>query len=235
VPCSVRVREARCEGSAEGRRRTALLAALRGCPVRPPHGDKWLTAILVEAAGSVGRTKDATIRRPARPSEQSPWVGPGAGCGSALDPGHGLLDADPRPDLSGSRPGLARPPERRGPRPAVGRPIGTPRPHRGRRPVRLSWLRKNCPSTGLAAHRGPFRLRRRFRSGAGPAGLCHRALVGRLEAAVPRRLLTCRFRGAGDAVTLSATDPGANATRVSIGEVTGLIVLPRVHLPGHDP
>jgi transposase len=26
-------------------------------PVRPPHGNKWLTAMLVEAAGSVGRMK----------------------------------------------------------------------------------------------------------------------------------------------------------------------------------
>ena len=28
-------------------------------PVRPPHGNKWLTAMLVEAAGSVGRMKGA--------------------------------------------------------------------------------------------------------------------------------------------------------------------------------
>ena len=28
-------------------------------PVRPPHGNKWLTAMLVEAAGSVGRRKGA--------------------------------------------------------------------------------------------------------------------------------------------------------------------------------
>ena len=26
-------------------------------PARPPHGNKWLTAMLVEAAGSVGRMK----------------------------------------------------------------------------------------------------------------------------------------------------------------------------------
>ncbi len=28
-------------------------------PARPPHGNKWLTAMLVEAAGSVGRMKGA--------------------------------------------------------------------------------------------------------------------------------------------------------------------------------
>src|SRR3954466_4569864 len=47
-------------------------------PVRPPHGNKWLTAMLVEAAGSVGGWKGATYL-PAHPARLPTPRGPARG------------------------------------------------------------------------------------------------------------------------------------------------------------
>ena len=46
-------------------------------PAGKRHGNKWPTAMLVEAAGSVGRMKGQELHgRPARPTDQATWHGP---------------------------------------------------------------------------------------------------------------------------------------------------------------
>ena len=87
-------------------------------PAGTRHGNKWLCAMLVEAAGSVGRMhgKNYLSAQHARLVKRR-GVGPRAGRRRALDPGQRLPHASPQRALSRPRPGLARPPQRRGPHP----------------------------------------------------------------------------------------------------------------------
>ena len=114
-------------------------SAGRRTPVAARHGNKWLTAMLVEAAGSVGRMKGANYlsAQHARLTARR-GMGRAPGRGRALDPGLGLLHAHPRRALPRPGRGLAAPAQRRGPRPPAGRPTRTPRAHRGPRPGRLT-------------------------------------------------------------------------------------------------
>src|SRR4051794_31296795 len=87
-------------------------------PVRPPHGNKWLTAMLVPGR-RLGRAEEGRQLpgRAARETDQPPRQGPRPTRRRPLDPGLGLLDAAPRPPLRRPRTGVAGPPQRRGPRP----------------------------------------------------------------------------------------------------------------------
>jgi transposase len=85
----------------------------------------------------------------ARSAHRPTRRGTGAGGGRALDPGLGLLDAHSRRALPRPRAGLAGQAQRRGPRPPVGRPARTARPHRSPRSRRLTELQKNR-RTGFA-------------------------------------------------------------------------------------
>ena len=100
------------------------------------HGNKWLTAMLVEAAGSVARMKGSNYLS-AQHARLSKRRGPrtGAGRGSALDPGVGLAHAVQGRALPGPRGGLAGPTQRRGPHPPARRAARTPRAHRQLDPV----------------------------------------------------------------------------------------------------
>jgi transposase len=114
-------------------------SAGRQTPAGKRHGNKWLTAMLVEAAGSVGRMHEQKLSgRPARPVDAPARDGPGSGRGRALHPGRGLLDVETRRALP--RPGsrLAQPPQRPSPHPTADRAARTPRPHGDHRPSRLS-------------------------------------------------------------------------------------------------
>ena len=114
-------------------------SAGRRTPAGTRHGNKWLTAMLVEAAGSVGRMhgKNYLAAQHARLTDAA-RDGPGPGRGRALDPGRGLLHAETRRALPRPRRGLAQPPQRRGPHPTAGRAARTARPHRDPRPRRLT-------------------------------------------------------------------------------------------------
>ena len=114
-------------------------SAGRQTPAGKRHGNKWLTAMLVEAAGSVGRMhgKNYLAAQHARLTEAT-RDGPGPGRGRALDPGCRLLDAETRRALPRPRRRLAQPPQRRSPHPTADRPARTPRPHGDHRPSRLN-------------------------------------------------------------------------------------------------
>ena len=138
-------------------------------PAGKRHGNKWLTAMLVEAAGSVGRMhgKNYLAAQHARLTRRR-------GMGRAqVAVAHsilvvGLLHAHTRRALPRPRRRLAQPTQRRSPHPPAGRPARTPRPHRGPRPRRLTQshspqrrappdARRACPDTGdsrvCVAHR----------------------------------------------------------------------------------
>ena len=107
-------------------------------PAGTRHGNKWLTAMLVEAAGSVGRMhgknyladQHARLRDAAR-SE------PGAGRGRAFDPGLRVLHAATRSAVPRPRPGLAQPTQRRSPHPTA---------------RRNSWRGSATPSSSIPPH-----------------------------------------------------------------------------------
>ena len=114
-------------------------SAGRQTPAGKRHGNKWLTAMLVEAAGSVGRMhgKNYLAAQHARLTRRR-------GMGRAqVAVAHSILVAayymlqrdEPYHDLGA---GLAQPPQRRSPHPTAGRPARTPRPHRDPRPSRLN-------------------------------------------------------------------------------------------------
>jgi transposase len=84
-------------------------SAGRRTPVGVRHGNKWLTAMLVEAAGSVGRSKGQLPVRPARPADGPSWPVSRPGRGRPLDPGLGLLHAQSGRALPRSGTGLAAP------------------------------------------------------------------------------------------------------------------------------
>src|SRR3954452_9333878 len=116
-------------------------------PAGARHGNKWLTTMLVEAAGLGGPDEGQELSgRSARPAHRTARDGPGPGRGRPLHPGLGLLHAQPRRALPGPRRGLAGPPQQRGPHPPAGRPTRTARPHRDPRSRRLS-RRKNTPGS----------------------------------------------------------------------------------------
>ena len=119
-------------------------SAGRQTPAGKRHGNKWLTAMLVEAAGSVGRMhgKNYLAAQHARLLKRR-------GMGRAqVAVAHSILVAaywmlkrdEPYHDL-GRR--LAQPPKRRSPHPTADRPARTPRPHRDHRPSRLN-IGRSC-------------------------------------------------------------------------------------------
>ena len=71
------------------------------------RGNKWLAAMLVEAAGSVGRMRETNYLAAARPAGPARWHGLGPRLRQALDPGRGLPHAAARAAVRRSRPGLA--------------------------------------------------------------------------------------------------------------------------------
>ncbi|HEY6686243.1 MAG TPA: IS110 family transposase, partial [Propionibacteriaceae bacterium] len=114
-------------------------SAGRQVPAGKRHGNKWLTAMLVEAAGSVGRMHGKNyLARPARPTAEAARDEAGPGRGRALDLGVGLLDAETRRAVPRPRSRLAPPPKRRSARPTARSPARTPRPHGDHRPGRLN-------------------------------------------------------------------------------------------------
>jgi hypothetical protein len=89
------------------------------------HGNKWLTATLVEAAGTVGRSKSNYLsaqhaRLMARRGRSRAQVAVALSI---------LVSADYRRALPRSRPRLAALARRRGPRPPAGLPAGAARAH----------------------------------------------------------------------------------------------------------
>jgi transposase len=121
-------------------------------PVGAPHGNKWLTSMLVEAAGSVGRMKGANYLA----AQHARLTSRRGMSRAAVAVGHSILVSaywmlTPRRALRRPRTGLAGPAQRRGPRPPAGRPTRTARPHRRPRPGRLT----NCRSTGGRASPAP--------------------------------------------------------------------------------
>ena len=128
-------------------------SAGRQTPAGKRHGNKWLTAMLVEAAGSVGRMqgKNYLAAQHARLLKRR-------GMGRAqVAVAHsmlvvGLLDAETRRALPRPRRRLAQPPKRRSPHPTADRPARTPRPHGDHRPSRLNIvLSSAAPDTPDAA------------------------------------------------------------------------------------
>ncbi len=108
-------------------------------PAGKRHGNKWLTAMLVEAAGSVGRMhgKNYLAAQHARLMKRR-------GMGRAqVAVAHSMLVAaywmlkrdEPYHDLGAD---WHTPPQRRSPHPTAGRPARTPRPHGDHRPSRLN-------------------------------------------------------------------------------------------------
>ena len=115
-------------------------------PAGKRHGNKWLTAMLVEAAGSVGRMhgKNYLAAQHARLMKRR-------GMGRAqVAVAHSMLVAsywmlkrdEPYHDLGVD---LAQPPKRPSPHPTPGSTARTPRPHGDHRPSRLN--------TGLSLQR----------------------------------------------------------------------------------
>jgi hypothetical protein len=132
-------------------------------PAGKRHGNKWLTAMLVEAAGSVGRDEGQELSgRPARPVDQAARHGPGPGSRRALDVGLGLLDAQTRRALQRPRSRLAQPTQQRSPHPTARRPARTPRAHRDPRLRRLTGFTAAAPEHPDAAaacpHTGDSRV-----------------------------------------------------------------------------
>jgi hypothetical protein len=122
-------------------------------PVPARHGNKWLTAMLVEAAGSVGRNVGAPTTWPPSTPGSPPaaaWAAPRSQ--SPTRSSSRPTGCHPRRALPRPRPGLAGPTQRRGPRPPACRATLTPRPRRGPRPSRLTELQKNW-RTGSARPR----------------------------------------------------------------------------------
>ena len=159
-------------------------SAGRQTPAGKRHGNKWLTAMLVEAAGSVGRMKGQELSvRPACPADQAAWHGPGTGRRRAFDVGVGLLDAQTRRALPRPRSRLAQPTQQRSPHEKAHRPARTPRTHRDHRPSRLNTGHSSASSrarrcrglpcgrvfTGLCSTRS-------FESSGGYVGRRHRGL-----------------------------------------------------------
>jgi transposase len=85
-------------------------SAGRRTPTGKRHGNKWLCAMLVEAAGSVGRMKSANYLS-ARPADETTRLGPSPGRGRALDLGLDLPHAHPRRAVSGFGCGLVGSPQ----------------------------------------------------------------------------------------------------------------------------
>ena len=120
-------------------------------PAGKRQGNKWLTAMLVEAAGSVGRMhgKDYLAAQHARLMRRR-------GMGRAqVAVAHSMLVAaywmlkrdEPYHDLRR----LTQPTLRRSPYPTADRPARTPRPHGDHRPSRLNIGRNGRGREGLAA------------------------------------------------------------------------------------
>jgi len=168
-------------------------SAGRQTPAGKRHGNKWLTAMLVEAAGSVGRMhgKNYLAVQHARLTKRR-GMGRAQGRGRALHLGCGLLDAQTRRALP--RPGrrLAQPPQRPSPHPTADRAAGTPRPHGDHRPSRLS---TDLPGS-------VERPTRRCRSM--PGGRVFTGLCGTLK-----RCLVLGVRGCGQARCLSEPSSGS--------------------------
>ena len=119
-------------------------SAGRQSPAGKRHGNKWLTAMLVEAAGSVGRMhgKNYLAAQHARLMKRR-------GMGRAqVAVAHSMLVAaywmlkrdEPYHDLGAD---WHRRRKRRSPHPTAGRPARTPRPHRDHRPSRLNMISDN--------------------------------------------------------------------------------------------
>ena len=108
-------------------------------PAGKRHGNKWLTAMLVEAAGSVGRMhgKNYLAAQHARLMKRR-GMGRAQVAVAHSMLGCGLLDAETRRALP--RPGrrLAQPPQRPSPHPTANSPARTPRTHGDHRPSRLN-------------------------------------------------------------------------------------------------
>ena len=118
-------------------------------PAGRRRGNKWLTAMLVEAAGSVGRMhgKNYLAVQHAR-LDPAPRDRAGRRSRSRTRSWSRLLHAQPRRALPRPRCGLAGPTQRRGPHPPARRPARAARPHRRPRPRRLTHCTTNC-SVGL--------------------------------------------------------------------------------------
>ena len=108
-------------------------------PAGKRHGNKWLTAMLVEAAGSVGRMhgKNYLAAQHARLMKRR-GMGRAQVAVAHSMLGRGLLDAETRRALPRPRRRLAQPPKRRSPHPAADSPARTPRTHGDHRPSRLN-------------------------------------------------------------------------------------------------
>ncbi len=112
-------------------------SARKQSPAGKRHGNKWLTAMLVEAAGSWVGCRARYICPPNVPGCQTARDGPSPGRHRPLDSRVGALDVDPRRAIPRPRSRLAPAPQQRGPRPATHRPARTPGPHGDHRPSRL--------------------------------------------------------------------------------------------------
>ena len=113
-------------------------SAGRRTPAGSGHGNRWLSAMLVEAAGSVGRMHGKNYLAAQHARLMKPRPRPGPSRSRALDIGLGVLDAETRPALPRPRCRLARATQRRSAHPPAGRATGEARPHRDHRPSRLN-------------------------------------------------------------------------------------------------
>jgi hypothetical protein len=116
--------------------------------------NKWLTAMLVEAAGSVGRMhgKNYLAVQHARMTRRR-GMSRGPDRGRTHDPDHRLLHAQTRRAVQGPRPRVASQAQRGSPHPPACRAAREARPHRGdrSRSLRDNQLHRRTPSDGARA------------------------------------------------------------------------------------